>query len=50
MRMAETRMVEIYFRDLSEEKQREVLDAAGVKSPKEANWDVFPLDYLEFGD
>lgn len=35
--------IEIYFRDLSEEKQAELLKAYGVKSPEEMNWDVFPV-------
>lgn len=38
--------VEIYFRDLSKEKQKEVLEAYGMKSEEEMNWDVFPIDVL----
>ena len=48
--MGDTRRVEIYFRDLTDEKQREVLEAAGINSPEDANWDAFPLDMLEFED
>ena len=32
--------VEIYFSDLTEEKQKELLEAAGISDPKEANWDM----------
>ena len=32
--------IEIYFNDLTEEKQKELLDAAGIIDPKEANWDM----------
>ena len=35
--------IEIYFSDLSEKKQREVLKIAGLSEPSEANWDVFPI-------
>lgn len=35
--------IEIYFEDLSEEKQQELLIAYGYKEPEEGNWDVFPL-------
>lgn len=38
--------IEIYFRDLNEGKQREFLQAAGISSPEEANWDVFPLGII----
>lgn len=40
--------VEIYFRDLIEEAQKELLDANKISSPEEANWDVFPLTTLFF--
>ena len=32
--------VKIYFNDLTEEKQKELLDTAGITDPKEANWDM----------
>lgn len=32
--------VEIYFSDLTAEKQKELLEAAGISDPKEANWDM----------
>ena len=32
--------VEIYFNDLTKEKQKELLEAAGISDPKEANWDM----------
>ena len=34
---------EIYFHDLKEEVQQQLLEAFGMKSPKERNWDVFPI-------
>lgn len=36
-------MVEIYFSDLSEEKQQELLQHFGIEDPKEMNWDVLPV-------
>lgn len=39
--------VEIYFYDLSEEKQKEVLALYEIEQPKEANLDVIPLFTLE---
>ena len=38
--------VDIYFEDLTEGKQQEVLDAFGLASPQEANWDDFPIIQL----
>lgn len=35
--------VEIYFRDLKEEVQKELLAAAEIADPSEANWDMFPI-------
>ena len=40
--------IEIYFEDLSEAKQKELLKAAGIKEPKEANWDIFPITEVEY--
>ena len=37
----------IYFSDLIPETQAEMLEAAGISDPKEANWDVFPLFEME---
>lgn len=34
---------EIYFSDLKEEAQKELLKAIGVTDPKQMNWDVFPI-------
>ncbi len=31
---------EIYFSDLTPEAQERALEAAGIKDPKEANWDL----------
>ncbi len=41
-------IVEIYFEDLTNEKQREILDILGIEGPEEMNWDVFPIDIWEF--
>ena len=38
---------EIYFNDLKEETQQQLLEAMGIKDPAEANWDVFPITTLE---
>ena len=40
-------MIEIYFDDLKEEVQKQILEEAGLKSPEEANWDIFPLCEFE---
>lgn len=34
---------EIYFNDLKEEAQQQLLQAAGIKDPADANWDIFPI-------
>ena len=34
---------EIYYSDLNDESQRELLEFFGIKDPKEMNWDVVPL-------
>lgn len=33
-------MFEIYFSDLNEKAQKEVLEFVGVSDPKEMNWDI----------
>lgn len=38
---------EIYFNDLSETCQQDLLEKYGIKSPKEMNWDVFPVTVIE---
>ena len=40
-------MIEIYFDDLKESKQKEVLAKVGVTDPADMNWDVFPICELE---
>jgi len=42
--------IEIMFSDLSPEKQKEILDAYGIKDPKEMNWDVIPFDMINTED
>lgn len=40
--------VNIYFSDLREQAQQEVLEATGIKDPTEGNFEVIPLAVLEF--
>lgn len=35
--------IEIYFDDLKEEVQKDILNALGITDIKEYNWDVFPI-------
>jgi len=39
--------IEIYFKDLKENKQKEFLEALKIKEPEEMNWDAFPLAIYE---
>ena len=43
-----TNQVEIYFRNLDGETQQEVLDAAGLETAADGNYDTFPLTVLDF--
>jgi len=36
-------LIEIYFNDLKEEVQKELLEIYGIKGPEELNADVMPL-------
>lgn len=38
--------VDIFFSDLSEEKQAELLEEFRIRDPKELKWDLFPLVML----
>lgn len=38
---------ELYFSDLNEKAQREILKKAGVKKPEDMNWDIFPITIIE---
>ena len=40
-------MFEIYFKDLTQEAQKELLKYAEIADPSEANWDVFPVATIE---
>ena len=40
-------MFEIYFSDLNEQTQQLLLEMAGVESPEEMNWDIFPLAIMD---
>lgn len=42
--------IEIFFSDLIEQTQKDVLQAAGINDPKEANWDVLPLATVILGE
>jgi len=35
--------IDIFFDDLKEEKQQEVLKAFEIEKPEDMNWDVIPL-------
>lgn len=35
--------IELYFDDLTADKQAELLEAMGIDDPKEMNWDIFPI-------
>lgn len=39
--------LEIYFRDLTPDTQKAVLELFGIESPSEANWAHFPIFILE---
>ena len=48
---------EIYFSDLKEDTQKQLLDLLGYKSPEDANWNsefqyrnIAPLTILEFDE
>ena len=34
---------ELYFSDLTEHAQQELLKKAGINKPEDKNWDVFPI-------
>jgi hypothetical protein len=40
--------IDIMFNDLKEDVQKYILEQLGLKSPAEMNWDVVPLDTLEY--
>lgn len=42
-------MLEIYFKDLTPEAQKDVLKFYSFKSELDGNWDVIPLFVLERG-
>lgn len=39
--------IEIYFDDLCQERQKELLEAVGVESPEDMNWDTFPVAFVD---
>ena len=42
--------IEIYFDDLSEAKQKELLEAVEAEKPEDMNWDMFPVACIDLGD
>jgi len=38
-----TGIVEIYYDDLTDEAQKIFLEATGIKSPEEGNYDILPI-------
>ena len=36
-------VIDVYFRDFSDRKQREALEAYGIEKPEDMNWDIFPI-------
>ena len=42
--------IEIYFADLTADKQAELLEIMGINDPKEMNWDIFPITEIYLGE
>ncbi len=42
--------MDIYFDDFKPATQQRILAEAGIKDPKEANWDVFPITQIILED
>ena len=40
----------IYFRDLKEDIQKELLEENGISDPKELNWDIVPIAVIPTAD
>ena len=41
---------EIYFSDLNEDAQKELLEMAGITDPGDMNWDILPIATCFLGD
>jgi len=41
---------EIYWKDLTKDCQRRLLDAGGLKTPEEANWGYWPIATVILGE
>lgn len=37
------KVIDIFFDDLKEEKQQEILEAFKIEKPEDMNWDIIPL-------
>jgi len=42
--------MDIYFDDFKPEMQQRILAEAGIKDPEEANWDIFLIAEIIWGD
>jgi len=42
--------VPIFFHDLRPKKQKELLMLAGIENESQANWDIFPIATVVFGE
>ena len=38
---------ELYFKDLTEQAQAELLKTIGIEDASELNWDIFPITTIE---
>lgn len=46
----ETKDFEIYFEDLKEDAQKQLLEYMGINSPEQLNWDSFPIVSFDNGE
>lgn len=40
----------LFYSDLTTDAQKEILEKARIKNPKELNWDVYPITEFEIGN
>ena len=41
--------IEIYWQDLTEEKQNEIIERLGI-DPDDHNWDIFPMTTIDINE
>ena len=41
--------VEIFYNNLDEETQKELLNEFGIEKPEDMNWDTIPITIIEGG-